>query len=124
MNCPNCKNNMKYSTEQRKIFDLSGTADYDYYLVDVYKCKNCNIKKINDEWSVPEKLKPTDKQEKTLLFINSRLKTNFEPITKRQCWEIINNNFEKAKTTMTHYWHKGITDEDCAEMGLDASMFY
>lgn len=46
-----------------------------------------------------KKLLPTEKQKNTILFINNRLGEDFESLTKRQCWEIINQNFDKAKNT-------------------------
>lgn len=124
MNCPNCNKAMK----EKEYFTLDfgyGMVGEEVYNRDVsYKCSSCKITYKNDKWIIPDEFKPTEKQEKTLLFINNRLGTYFEPITKHQCWEIINNNFEKAKDVIVRRWYEGITDEDCDDLGLDASMFY
>ena len=123
MKCPNCDNQMKHKIETRQILDLSGTADYDeYYDVDVYKCPACKITNDDGKWKIPLKWQPTEKQIKTILFINNRLRADFKPVTKRQCWKIINDNFESAKKIPRSYYE--ITDEDCDALGLDASMFY
>lgn len=105
MICPNCKKEMKIKRETGFILDLSGTADEDdlYYEYNLYRCPDCKIKydesRRNDKWDIPEKLLPTEKQKNTILFINNRLHEDFESLTKRQCWEIINQNFDKAKNT-------------------------
>ena len=102
MICPNCDRKMKVKRETGFILDLSGTADYDlYYDYNIYRCPDCKIQynedRKNDKWEIPKKLLPTEKQKNTILFINNRLHKNFESLTKRQCWKIINENFDKAK---------------------------
>lgn len=104
MICPNCDRKMKVKRETGFILDLSGTADYDlYYDYNIYRCPDCKIKynedRRNDKWEIPKKLLPTKKQKNTILFINNKLGKNFESLTKRQCWKIINENFDKAKNT-------------------------
>ena len=104
MKCPNCKKEMKIKRETGFIPDFSGTADYDlYYDYNIYRCPDCKIKynedRKNDKWEIPKKLLPTEKQKNPILFINNRLGEDFESLTKRQCWEIINQNFDKAKNT-------------------------
>lgn len=93
---------MKVKRETGFILDLSGTADYDlYYDYNIYRCPDCKIKynedRRNNKWEIPKKLLPTEKQKNTILFINNRLHKNFESLTKRQCWKIINEYFDKAK---------------------------
>lgn len=125
MNCPNCQKEMRYKKEIHRILDLSGTADEDelYYSADTYTCPVCKIKSKNGKWDIPAKYKPTEKQVNTILFINNRLQTDFESLTKIQCWKTIKENFDKAKNTEPHHCWDNITDEDCTELGLDASMF-
>lgn len=124
MDCPNCNKEMK----EKEYFTLDwgyGMAGEEVYNRNVdYKCSSCKIEYKGGEWIIPNKFKPTEKQERTLLFINNRLGTSFEPVTKHRCWEIIGKNFEKAKNTNVHYRYEDITDEDCDSLGLDASMFY
>lgn len=117
MNCPNCDKEMNQTS----------------YIVNLkYECPSCGIlhNSCHNRWLVPDEYKPTEKQKNTLHFINSRLGTYFIPITKRQCSNVIAENFEKAKTTprrrRSYYKnsYSGITDDDCDYLGLDASMFY
>lgn len=123
MKCPNCGREM--NTESRHIVYVG------------YQCDFCNISYngylLNNQWSVPCEYAPTEKQKNTLLFINNRLGTDFKPITKNQCWKVINENFDKAKKSpkrrrynTKHSYSKTYTytDEDCDIFGLDASMFY
>lgn len=122
--CPNCSKVMK----EKEYFTLDagyGMVGEEVYNKNVeYDCSDCKVSCKNGEWIIPPDLQPTAKQKKTLLFINSRLGSNFTPITKRQCWDIISKNLEKAKKVPQRHWYNGITDEDCDELGLDASFFY
>lgn len=114
MNCPNCDRKMK---EENHIIYI------------LYKCHSCKIAYDNysKKWDVPIENLPTKKQENTLFFINSRLGTDFIPVTKKQCSKVISENFEKAKNTPQKRKASSraylFTDEDCDEIGLDASMF-
>lgn len=124
MKCPNCNKEMK----EKEYFSLDfgyGMVGEEVYNRDVnYRCSSCKIDYKYNVWIIPKSLQPTEKQENTLLFINNRLKTDFKPITKHQCWEIINKYFNKAKNTPAYHWYDNITDDDCDMLGLDASMFY
>lgn len=109
MKCPNCGKEMKHICETVQFPDFSGTAD-DYELLgtyEEYKCKNCKIKYINGKWEIPSKYAPTERQRKTILFINNHLRMNLEALTKHQCWLDIGKYFEEAKKTPLHsddYW--------------------
>lgn len=123
MNCPNCNKVMK----EKEYFALDfgyGMAGEEVYNRNIeFKCSSCKIMYENDKWIIPDKLQPTEKQKKTLSFINNRLGTDFEPITKHQCWNIINENLNKANNVKPSVWYSEITDEDCYVLGLDESMF-
>lgn len=122
MKCPNCNKEMLDKSYKISVPYFWDNWDEDEYILhDKYYCKECKITYENNKWKVPKALQPTDKQINTILFINNRLRSNFEAITKCQCWAIINQYFEKAKNT---HWYDNITDEDCDMLGLDASMFY
>lgn len=129
MKCPNCFKEMSYKRETRYVPDLSGTADYDYeYLWEQHKCKQCEItcekdiySDIDGEWHIPDEYKPTEKQVKTILFINGRLQLNLQALTKKQCWQDINKYFAEAKSTQLYNdenWYEiqdvtGLTCEEC-----------
>ena len=80
-----------------------GLADWDmdyppWHPRDLYTCKPCNIKNDNGEWVIPQKYeRATDKQIKTVKFINAVLRTDFEPLLKTRCWRFIKDNFDEAK---------------------------
>jgi len=100
MKCPCCDKEMEYKDDGYwgYPFCTGDEPDYPIYFVkDIYTCKKCSIKKINDKWSIPENYnKPTEKQIKTILFINNYLGTNYEPLLKSPCWKIINENLQEA----------------------------
>ncbi len=100
MKCPYCERKMEYKDKGYWSFSFTtgDEPDYpDWFRRDIYTCKNCNIKKENDEWKIPKKYnRPTEKQEKTILFINHRLGYNFEPLLRVQCWRIINKYLQEA----------------------------
>ena len=57
-----------------------------------YFCGCCNIisddnENYNDRfyWNIEDCYKPTEKQEKTIYLINSKLKTGLRALTKNQC---------------------------------------
>lgn len=128
MNCPNCFKEMKEKREMRERISL-GHWDCDYYDGYIYikcKCKKCNISCEGEEgkemkWNIPERYAPTERQIKTILFINNRLRLGLEPLTKKQCWQDINKYFNKAKETPR------FTDEEWLdiqeEWGMDFADF-
>lgn len=67
---------------------------------------------------------PTDKQIKTIWFINNRLNMNIEAKTKQQCIEDIGKYLKKAKEANVCYSKRCLTDEECDIYGIDSSMFY
>lgn len=99
MNCPNCGKEMKHRQITGYEPDFGGTADEDELKVtwDKYTCKDCKISYDGTEWKIPKALRPTEKQVKTLLFINNRLHLNLEPITRQQCWRDTNKYFKTAR---------------------------
>lgn len=100
MKCPCCNEKMKYKHKEGYYwpFSTGPEPDYpDYYEENIYKCKECHIKKINDKWEIPEKYKPTDKQVRTIHFINNVLSLDLEALTKKQCIKDIGKYLDKAK---------------------------
>ena len=85
MKCINCKTEMKdksYSYYGLGDWDMDYPASYH----EEYRCPICKCKYINGKWEVPKKVeKPTEKQVKTILFINNKLQMALKPITKQQC---------------------------------------
>ena len=130
MICPNCDRKMKVKRETGFILDLSGTADYDlYYDYNIYRCPDCKIKynedRRNDKWEIPKKLLPTEKQKNTILFINNRLHKNFESLTKKQCWKIINENFDKAKKVSSSHIYDDCDYDDIDDIyGISEEFYY
>lgn len=104
MKCPNCGKEMKHEHKIGHHIDFSGTAeDWELeYCREEYSCKACKITYDGNTWNIPNKYKPTDKQIKTILFINNHLNLDLETLTKHQCWIDIGKYFEEAKNTLLH----------------------
>lgn len=100
MLCPNCRKEMKFKHEVRHHLDFSGTAEDDELEYDWFqwRCGQCRIA-YDGEWDIPKKYAPTEKQRKTILFINGRLGLHLEALTKHQCWLDIGKYFDDAKDT-------------------------
>lgn len=100
MKCLCCEKKMKYKDKGYwgTSFSTGPEPDYpDWIRKDVYSCKDCDIKKVNDKWKIPKKYaRPTEKQIKTIEFINHYLGSDYEPILKTQCWKIINKHLQEA----------------------------
>jgi reverse gyrase len=101
MLCPNCGKEMKYSYREWEEWTLAHwDCDHgDYKYEEKYNCPSCRIKNVNNEWIVPKKYLPTEKQIKTILFINNHLQMHLEAITKHQCWIDIGKYFKEAQET-------------------------
>lgn len=125
MICPNCGNFMITTQEYRPFYHYEDECYY-FTLDEISKCNKCKIININGEWGewkIPEQLKPTNKQMKTIAFIESRLDILFRPevCLKSNCSRFISKYFEKAKQTPAP---EIFLEEDCDALGLDESMFY
>lgn len=100
MKCPYCEREMEYKDNGYWGFSFTtgDKPDYPSWICEnIYTCKFCNIRNINDEWEIPKKYnRPTEKQEKTVLYINNHLGYNFKPLLRVQCWRIINKYLQKA----------------------------
>ena len=102
MKCPNCENEMidKSRFKKERFYHWE---DEEFYYRDIYYekfvCNDCKISFEDDKWNIPNKLLPTEKQKKTILFINNHLGMNLEASTKHQCWLDIGKYFEEAKNT-------------------------
>lgn len=104
MKCPNCGKEMKYKHGTGYHLDFSGTAEnweLKYYWQE-YSCKLCKITYDGSNWTIPNDKLPTEKQKKTILFINNHLNMGLEALTKHQCWLDISKYFEEAKGTPLH----------------------
>lgn len=107
MLCPNCQRQMSYKNETFRGIDFGGTAE-DHELMEAYeeyKCPRCGIERINGKWRIPESLKPSPKQVNAILFINARLNTGIEPLTKSQCWRDTQKHFEAAKNAYLYHMY-------------------
>ena len=103
MKCPNCDKEMECV-----IFKAFDFGDFDsedpYHFHEKYICSDCGIKRMNNNWTIPKEFLPTEKQIKTILFINYHLKINKEAITKHQCYEVIKKNLQDAILAKKHRW--------------------
>ena len=122
MICPNCGSPMVEAKDFRSFYHWEDECTY-YKLIDISKCNRCGITNEDGKWVIPESLKPTQKQERTVVFIESRLDVYYDPEVKlrRNCSEFIAKYFEKAKNEPIY---SQLTEEDCDYIGLDESMFY
>lgn len=108
MRCPCCEKEMKYI--EGGYWDFLKFADPTWMISDEYKCDTCNISYKGHQWKIPEKYnRPTEKQIKTVKFINQYLGFEFEPLLKTQCWRIINKYLKEAQKC------KQAQVEQCAE---------
>lgn len=79
-----------------------------------YVCPFCNIIAANSSnvrirgYSIPNKYLPTEKQIKTIGFINSKMHLGLKAITKKQSIEIIDKYFDIAK-------NDNISTSDCTK---------
>lgn len=100
MKCPNCEREMKNKSRWVQCISIA-FWDEDYPMCEWYEefwCWHCRIKYEEGKWTIPKKYeRPTNKQIKTIKFINNTLNLTEEPILKNQCWKFINKYFEKAK---------------------------
>lgn len=109
MICPNCNKEMKIR-ERSVPISLGYGGEYDdpedwddnysdTEIIRTHKCKECKIsyEEKDDVWTIPKEYAPTEKQEKTALFIINRLKCEMPPPHKKSYWKFINEHFERAK---------------------------
>lgn len=96
MTCPNCNRFMKDKSYWYYGF---GDWDMDYptELHEEYVCQHCKIKYVNGKWIIPDRFIATEKQQKTMLFINSVLHIEIPPPTKIKAWSYISKYFDEAK---------------------------
>lgn len=116
MICPNCGKEMK--SIDRRYVGFGDEPDYDTYEHIGDECKKCHIKynEHSRSWELPEALKPTEKQIKTVLFIENRLNIRANNlVTKKQYCEFIGKYFNKAKSTDVHEYD--LDDFDYVEHG-------
>lgn len=100
MLCPECGKVMT-SIDNRYV-GFGDEPDYDLYIHVGDECRHCRIK--YDEhyrsWELPDILKPTEQQKKTVLFIQNRLNVCADSlVTKKQYCDFIGKYFDKAKKT-------------------------
>lgn len=100
MLCPNCGKEMK--SIDRLFVGFGDEPDYETYEHIGDECKKCCIKydERSRSWKLPDTLKPTEKQKKTVLFIQGRLNVYADSIvTKKQYCDFIGKYFDEAKNT-------------------------
>lgn len=98
MKCPNCGKEME--SLDRRFVGFGDEPDYDTYEHIGDECKKCHIKynEHSRSWELPEELKPTEKQKRTIFFIRNRLDVrDDDPVTKKQHCDFIEKYFDKAK---------------------------
>lgn len=135
MKCPNCNKEMQKSEtfEQRSYY--IGDGDYlDAYMkVFHHKCAACCIKVSKDEdrkemkWTLPDNLKPTEKQVSYATTIANRLgKDISELVTRKQYSKFIGDNVEQFKQKKQKDYNRTLHDYavELEELGIiDPSMF-
>ena len=113
MKWPNCGKEM-IDKSYSKFEEFYHFEDEQYYYRNNYYekfvCKDCKISFENDKWTIPSGLMPTEKQKRTVLFINNHLGMDIKALTKHQCWLDIGKYFDKAKSTPLY------SDEEFIEM--------
>lgn len=97
--CPECGIKMKHKEKYIPDVNIFGPEpdNESYIRIDKYKCDECHISYDGEEWNVPKKLRPTEKQKSTILFINHHLGMDLEAVTKHQAWREISQYFDQAK---------------------------
>lgn len=102
MKCPNCGKEM-IDKSYSKLEEFYHWEDEEYYYRKIYYekfvCNDCKISFEDHKWNIPNNLMPTEKQKKTILFINNHLRMDLEALTKHQCWLDIGKYFYEAKNT-------------------------
>lgn len=124
MKCPDCGAEMVFEDGIGYHLDFSGTAEDDEleYWWYRYTCANCMIINESGKWLIPDSKKPTDKQLRTLMFIENRTGRTCRGLTKRQCQLFIGKWFDVAKGIKSY---RQIFDEEDAEaLGLSEADFY
>lgn len=103
--CPNCGKEM-VDKSYSKLEEFFHWEDKEYYYGNNYYekfiCNDCNISFEDGKWYIPNNLMPTEKQKKTIIFINNHLGMNLKALTKHQCWLDIGKYFNEAKKTPLH----------------------
>ena len=135
MKCPNCNKEMQKSEtfEQRSYY--IGDGDYlDAYMkVFHHKCAACCIKVSKDEnrkemkWTLPDNLKPTEKQVSYATTIANRLRKDIsELVTRKQYSKFISDNVERFKQEKQKDYNSALHEYaiELEEMGIiDPGMF-
>lgn len=126
MKCPNCRNKMKYKDKGfwGHPFSTGPEGDYPEWIKrDVYTCKDCHIKKVNDKWTIPDRYKrPSRKQINAIYFINNYLDREFEPLLSVQCHRIIKKHLEEA-AKVKQARDEQMYEEMCEWYGGDLDFF-
>lgn len=107
MQCPNCDRDMDIDSYNaiECYYDWERQSLCNEEAIHLkYTCKRCGITYIRDKWHVPKAYAPTEKQIGAIRYINRKLNFDIEPITKRQCWQMINKWYECAKRTHTSFY--------------------
>lgn len=135
MKCPNCDKEMKKSKTFEPRDYYIGDGDYlsAYMKVFHYKCTACCIKVSKDgdygekKWTLPDNLKPTEKQISYATAIANRLgKDTSELVTRKQYSKFIGDNVEQFKQRKKEDYDRALYDYavELEELGIiDPGMF-
>ena len=121
--CPNCGKDIVLTGYFKPFYHWEDEQEY-YYKTSKGECTACKIKFDDGTWMIPEELKPTEKQERTVMFIRSRLHPPMDDlgITKQSYSKFIGKYFEQAKkANIQEYSPFG--DDDLYDMLPDFGFF-
>ena len=135
MKCPNCNKEMqKTETFERRNYYI-GDGDYlsAYMKVFHHKCADCCIEVSKDEdcekkeWTLPDNLKPTERQISYATAIANRLEKDIsELVTRKQYSKFIGDNVEQFKQRKQEDYNRALHDYgvELEELGIiDPGMF-
>ena len=99
MNCPNCNKEMddlSYFVED--VYGFGDEPDYSTCTKkEKFHCKKCSITVDDGVWKIPQHFnRASDKQIKTVEWINRVLGTDCVPLLKGQCWRFIAEHMAEA----------------------------
>lgn len=110
MICPECGHKMKHRYEYRGEYVFEDCSELYYKKVEVFRCPQCKIK-YDGEYHIPKKLQPTEKQKRTVKFIENRLGRHVDFPELRSYYSVfIFKWFDEAKQALPKQTY--LSDED------------
>ena len=105
MRCPNCDKEMK-----DKSYAYYGMGSWDMDYPDGYheehRCSRCKIRFVKDaqeEWTIPDSIRATDKQLNAALLIERNTGIDMPPPIKKLMCKYIGDNIELSKRRYEEY---------------------